>query len=304
MIKIENKELKIIGKLVKIIELKAEWDENIDDPEDFLKHLSNSGVKADIFSFMQSLPESKPKFEYYMEWDSIAAIPISSYENWLKKQIAQNSRKKIGLAQRKGINIKRITFNDDLVKRILDIYHETPILQGKPNKQYKTNFETAKKLNSTYLDRAQFIGAFYNDELIAYIKLVSAGKYMRTMGILAKMAHREKGAMNLLIAKAVEICAEAGIPYLIYAKYDYGKRGSKTLKEFKRNLGFESIILPRYYVPLNTWGKIILKLKLHRDLIEFLPERIIQMLLDLRSSWYERKYAEELYKLNNSNKLY
>ena len=226
-----------------------------------------------------------------MEWDSIAAIPIITYENWIKKQIVQNSRKKIGYAQRKGVVVRLIDFNDELINGILEIYHETPMMQGKPNRQFRTNFETAKKLNSTYLNRAQFIGAFFNDELIAYIKLVTAGKFMRTMGILAKIAHRDKGPMNLLIAKAVEICVEKKMPYLIYAKFNYGKRGSETLKEFKKNLGFESIILPRYYIPLTTWGKIILKLKLHREIAEYLPEKLLRKLIDMRSIWYEKKYA-------------
>jgi hypothetical protein len=289
-----NKEIRISGRIIKTAELKHEWDEDIDDPETFIKLLKSSGVKADIFTFIQRLPESKPKYGYYMEWDSIAAIPITSYENWLKKQIVQNSRKKIGYAQRKGVTIKLIDFNDELVKGIWDIYHETPIMQGKPNRQYNTDFETAKKLNATFLDRAQFIGAFYNNELIAYIKLVSAGKFMRTMGILAKVAHRDKGPMNLLIAKAVEICVEKKMPYLIYAKFNYGKRGSETLKDFKKNLGFESIILPQYYIPLNSWGKIILKLKLHRDIAEYFPVKIIRILSKLRSSWYAKKFASQL----------
>jgi hypothetical protein len=291
---VDNKEIEIAGKFIKIAELKKEWDEDVEDPEAFIKMLKSSGVKADIFTYMQQLPESRPKYKYDMEWDSIAAIPITSYENWLKKQVVQNSRKKIGLAQRKGVVIKLIEFNDQLVKGILDIYHEMPIIQGKPNRQYKTDFATAKKLNATFLDRAQFIGAFYNDELIAYIKLVTAGKFMRTMGILAKLAHREKGAMNLLIAKAVEICVEKKMPYLIYARFNYGKSGSETLKEFKRNLGFESIILPRYYIPLSTWGKIVLKLKLHREIVEYLPEKVIRKLLQMRSDWYTRKYAKQL----------
>ncbi|MEN6321053.1 MAG: hypothetical protein ABFD82_20155 [Syntrophaceae bacterium] len=294
MIIVDDKEIKITGRLIKTAELKEEWDEDIEDPETFIKILKSSGVKADIFTFIQRLPESKPRYKYRMEWDSVAAIPITSYENWLKKQVVQNSRKKIGLAQRKGVTIKLIDFNDELVKGILDIYHETPIMQGKPNRQYHTNFETAKKLNSTFLDRAQFIAAFYNDELIAYIKLVTAGKFMRTMGILAKVAHRDKGPMNLLIAKAVEICVEKKMPYLIYAKFNYGKRGSETLKDFKRNLGFESIILPRYYIPLNAWGKIILILGLHREIVEYFPRKIIKIAIQLRSYWYSKKFATQL----------
>jgi len=290
---VDDKEIKVTGKLVKIAELKEDWDEDIEDPEAFIKGLKSSGVKADIFTFIQRLPESRPKYNYQMEWDSIAAIPITTYENWIKKQIVQNSRKKIGLAQRKGIIIKLIDFNDELVKGILDIYHETPILQGKPNRQYNTNFETAKKLNASFLDRAQFIGAFYKDELIAYIKLVSAGKFMRTMGILAKVSHRDKGPMNLLLAKAVEICVEKKMPYLIYSKFNYGKRGSQKLKDFKRNLGFESIILPRYYVPLTGWGIIILQLKLHREIVEYFPKKLIDIAINLRSNWYSKKLASQ-----------
>ena len=291
---VDGKEIKITGKLIKAAELKEEWDEDIEDPETFIRLLKSSGMKADVFTFMQRLPYSKPKYNYYREWDSIAAIPITSYENWLKKQVVQNSRKKIGYAQRKGVTIKLIDFNDKLVKGILDIYHETPILQGKPNRQYNTDFEAAKKLNATFLDRSQFIGAFYNDELIAYIKLVSAGRFMRTMGILAKLAHRDKGPMNFLISKAVEICVEKKMPYLIYAKFNYGKRGSETLKEFKKNLGFESIVLPRYYVPLNVWGKIILKMKLHSDFVEYFPKKIIKIAIQLRSNWYSKKFATQL----------
>jgi hypothetical protein len=120
---VDDKEIKITGRLIKTAELKEDWDEDIEDPETFIKKLKSSGVKADIFTFMQRLPESKPKYNYFIEWDSIAAIPITSYENWIKKQIVQNSRKKIGLAQRKGVTIKLIDFNDELVRGILDIYH-------------------------------------------------------------------------------------------------------------------------------------------------------------------------------------
>ena len=289
---IDNNEMIISGKLVKIIQFKEDWDIDIDDPELVINKIKQNGIKADIFTFIQRLPETKPKFNYYMEWDSVAAIPITTYDNWLKNQVVQNSRKKIGLAKRKNVELKFCDFNDELVNGILEIYHETPVMQGKPNRQYKTDFVTAKILNGTFLDRAQFIGAFFNNELIAYIKLVNAGKYMRTMGILAKMAHRDKGAMNLLIAKAVEICAEQGMPYLTYAKFNYGKRGSETLKEFKRNLGFESIIVPKYYLPLSARGLLALRTRMHNDVIDLLPEKFLRFLLKKRDSWYEKKYMQ------------
>jgi hypothetical protein len=290
---VDGHEIKITGKFIKTAELKEEWDIDLDDPESFIAKLKAAGIKADLFTFAQRLPDSKPKFSYVMEWDSVAAIPITTYDHWLKNQVAQNSRKKVGLAKRKNVELRICEFNDEFVRGILEIYHEAPIMHGKPNRQYHTDFETAKKLNSTFLDRAQFIGAFVNDELIAYIKLVHAGKYTRTMGILTKIAHRDKGAMNLLISKAVEVCATQGDPYLIYSKFNYGKRGSETLKEFKKNLGFESVIVPRYYLPLTLWGKIVLHLRLYGDVIDILPEKFLRFMLELRNKRNERKYLSQ-----------
>jgi hypothetical protein len=118
------------------------------------------------------------------------------------------------------------------------------------------------------------------------------------MGILSKIAHRDKAPMNLLIAKAVEICAEKGYPYLTYGKFSYGKVGSSTLQNFKLYFGFESIILPRYYIPLNNWGKIIIKLKLHLEMKQLLPLKLVRFLLFLRKKWNVKRYAKYL---NNSD---
>jgi len=169
---VDGQEIQITGRISKQVFLKEEWDVDINTPETFIRKLKTNGIKADLFMFIQRLPESRPKYNYYMEWDSIAAIPIVTHDYWLKNQVVKNSRKKISYAKRKGVIVKEIEFNDELVKNILEIYHETPIIQGKPNRQYRTDFETAKKLNATFLDRAKFIGAFYKDEMIAYIKKI------------------------------------------------------------------------------------------------------------------------------------
>ena len=296
---IGGKEIVYSKRFFKLAHLKYEWNEELEDPKKFIEILKKGGLKADIFTFAQRLPDSKPKYNYFFEWDSVAAIPIKSYEYWIQNQVVKNSRKKMNLAQKKGIKIKLINFDDDLVNAILKIYHETPVVRGVPNSRYTLDFETTKKLNSTFLDRATFIGAFYRDELIAYIKLVSAGKFMRTMGILSLLSHRDKAPMNLLIAKSIEICIQKSLPYLTFAKYNYGKRGSKKLKAFKKNLGFESIIVPRYYIPLTLKGYIALKLRLHHEPVEYLPKFLINILIKARNSYYERKYRSHLDLLKN-----
>ncbi|MGB5156742.1 MAG: hypothetical protein WBN77_04805 [Desulfobacterales bacterium] len=289
---VDNKELVIRGRFIKKVQLKSEWDVDIKEPEAFIKQIKNSKIKADIFTFMQRLPESRPKYNYQMIWDSRAAIPITTYDHWHKNQLHQNPRNKMRIAQKKGVIVKLCEFNDDLIEGITNIYNETPIRQNKRFPQYGIDFNATRKAHITYIDRAHFIGAYYNDEMIGFLKLVSTENYMRTMGILAKESHRDKAPMNLLVAKAVEICAKKGIPYFVYGKYNYGKGGSETFREFKHYLGFESIVLPRYYIPLNAWGSLIINLNLHLKLIDILPKKLLGVLLQMRNNWHMKKYSK------------
>lgn len=283
---IDNNELIVSGKLVKIVQFKEEWDIDVNDPEAIIKKMKNTGIKADIFTFKQRLPESKPKFNYYMEWDNVAAVPITTYEYWLKYQLYQNPRNKMRIAQKKGVELKISEFNDDLIDGITKIYNETRIRQGRIFKDYDATFEETKKGHSTFLDRADFITAHYKDELIGFIKIARSDRYARTMGILSKISHRDKAPMNLLIARAIELCAEKNIPYLVYGKFTYGKKGRDLMQDFKRYLGFESIALPRYFIPLSAWGRIALTLKLHNEIKELIPRNLLKIILLLRSKWY------------------
>ena len=109
------------------------------------------------------------------------------------------------------------------------------------------------------IDLSTFLGAYYDDELIGFIKLLNAGKFMRTSGTIAKIKYRKKSPMNALIAKAVEICEMKNSAYLVYGKFVYGKKGPDGLSDFKRYNGFQKIDLPRYYIPLNIKGNIYLE---------------------------------------------
>lgn len=288
-IEIDNVKIIVKGKYIKIAEVRDEWDNDINDPERYAKILKNSGLHADIFTFIQRLPDSRPKFDYEMEWDNVAAVPIVSYDHWSKKQIPKQTRNRLKKGKKAGVKVKKIGMNDDLFKGISEIYNETPVRQGKKNWHYNMKMELVKKLNSTFSDRCDFIGAFYKEELIGYIKLVYTDKYARTMGILRKVKYRDKYPMNLLIAKAIEICSEKKIPYLVYARYDYGKVGSTTLQDFKKNCGFEYVILPRYYMPITIFGKIMLTTGLYKGLKAMLPKQVLDILIEARRIWYEKK---------------
>ncbi len=280
------------GKFLKTAMVREEWDEDVTDPETVIDALKKSGVRIDIFTFVQRLPESRPKYSYHMEWDSVAAIPIKTYEYWLTNQITKQSRNRIKKAQKTGVEIKQIFFDEDLVRGISEIYNEVPIKQERKNKYYGMDLQTVRRLNSTFLERADFIGAYYQGELIGYIKIVYTDRYARTMGILGKEHHRDKSPMNLLLAKAVEMCAEKKVPFLTYAKYDYGKLGSDSLQEFKKFNGFENILVPRYYFPTTALGSFTLRIGLHKGVKDLLPLNLAKYLRRARKVLYSIKYTK------------
>ena len=283
---IENNEIVIFGGLITIANLAPECYENMTEPETFIQKFKNAGIRADIFSFGQRLPEVQPKYKYYREWDSIAVLKIKSYDDWLINQVEKEIRKNVNKAIKKGVVTKIAEFDDALVHEIMDIYNETPVRQNKPFPHYKKDFETIKKEHATYLDKSDFIGAYYNDELIGFIKMYYSEKCASTLQVISKIEHRDKKTNNALLAKAVEICDQKNIEFLQYGVWSY-----RTFGDFKKSNGFKKVDIPRYYIPLNVKGRIALKLKLHRGLKNMLPEKISERLLDLRTKWYSRKQS-------------
>lgn len=280
---IDNREILITGRLFKTARIDEEWFEDVENPQVLIDELKCSKPGADVFTFWQRLPERRPKYDYYREWDNVAALPIKSYEAWWQEQIKARTRNLIRKSEKKGVVVKETEFNDEFIRGITEIFNETPIRQGKPFWHYGKNFEVVKREFSKNLFREDLIGAYYNNELIGFIFLADAGKYAVPSQIISKIEHRDKSPNNALLAKAVEICAKKKISFLVYFNWDGG-----TLTEFKRRNGFEKIVLPRYYIPLTYKGRIALKLHLHHGAAGLLPERLLRCLKALRKGFYEK----------------
>lgn len=290
-ISINSKTLVVTGKWIRMVAVNDEaWIEGqaVDDPEFFIAGLKKSKLKADIFTFAQKLPHTEPKYEYFMEFDNYAVVPITIFDDWWTKRIPQVTRKNVRRAARMGVVVKVTDFDDELVTGIIKIYNESPIRQGRSFWHYGKDFDTVKKENSTYMSNSDFICAYYNDELIGFIKLVYTGKVAGIMQIISMIKHQDKRPTNALLSKAVEICETKGMEFFIYGQYVYGKNTRSPLIEFKQRNGFEMINIPRYYIPMTIKGKIILKLKLHHGLVGLIPGKIYDVLLNIRSKWYEK----------------
>jgi hypothetical protein len=285
----------VVGRWLRIAKLKEEevLEGNMgDDAPNLVSELKHSRLRADIFVFAQKVPEGPPKHPYHFEWDNAAVVPITTFDTWWNK-LPQESRKNVRRSSKRGITVKIASFDDRLVKGIQEIYDETPVRQGRPFWHFGKDFATVRTEMETYVERSDFIGAYLNDELVGFIKLTYVDRTAMITQILAKNAYRDARPMNALIARAVELCEQKGMSFLVYGKYVYGRHAKSPLTEFKRRNGFEEVRIPRYFVPLTTIGQLALKLGLHSSLRDRLPAPFLSPLLGLRS-WFYHSRAKEL----------
>jgi hypothetical protein len=280
VLQVGDKKLVIDGFYPRLLRLQAEYYEWVNDPDQYIADIKRSGAAAEIFTFVQRLSLREPQYNYYSESDTVAALKISTYEDWWKNQINDKTRNMIRRAYKAKVEVRFVPFDDELVKRIKSVYDETPIRQGRPFRHYRKGFELLKEEHSTFISNSQFIGAFYEGELIGFIKLVHDDGVSHLMQIISLLKHRDKAPTNALVAKAVEVCAARKVPLLHYS--NWSRRG---LGDFKKHHGFEPLVVPRYFVPLNFAGKVALALKLHKKLTERVPEKWLDFAARIRAGW-------------------
>jgi hypothetical protein len=283
---INGKSITVEGTFLRVARPHAceqqEWFEDVENPEMLIHELQQRKDRPDILTFWQRLPDTEPRYSFHMERQSIAALPIKTYAFWWEKQIDRKARNKVRKAQKNGVIVKSVTFDDHFIQGMTSIFNETPIRQGRRFLHYGKNFETVKRQFSRFLFREEIFGAYLGEELLGFIMMADAGRYAWLGQIISKIAYRDLAPTNALLAKAVERSAEKGLPYLIYALWL-----DDSLGDFKRSNGFQKFDLPRYFVPLTGKGRLALKLGFHRDWKDAVPKRLKAPLKNLRRRWYD-----------------
>ena len=277
------------GKAIKIASLNDEdWLETeMVDPEGCLRLLktSSDAPRADIFSFSQKVPDTVPRYRYPVEMRSVAVADVTRFKDWWEN-LPQETRKNVRRSQKRGVVIRVQAFDSELIKGIMSIQDESPTRQGRRFYHYGKSFEEVRRDHGAFLDRSDFIGAYFEDELIGFLKLVYRGNVASILQLNSKIAHHDKRVSNALLARAVELCEAKGISHLTYGFFNYGNKGHSPLREFKERHGFGEMLIPAYYVPLTTWGKLCVKAKLYRGPMGLLPHSVIAAAIDVRTKWY------------------
>ncbi len=280
------------GKFLHIAEIFDEYwlpGVSLPDPYHVLSELQGVEYKPDLFTFAQRVPDTQPRFPFYMESDNVAVIHLSSYDEWFSKQISSASRRNIRASEKKGVTVKQVTFDDEYVRGIMSIYNESPIRAGRQFWHFGKDFGRVEAENGTYRERSTFLAAYAEGEMIGYLKLVWDVKSAAIMQIISKLKYRERRPNNALLSEAVRLCTGKSIPYLLYESYVYGNKIDSSLTRFKRENGFVRMDVPRYFVPLTLKGNLCLKLGLHKTLKDLIPYWLRSRLVRARDEWYSRR---------------
>lgn len=287
-----GKDIRVEGRLIRIAHIDGDKYTFPDDLEMLLEGLRKCGTRIDLFTFLQKLPETKPKYDYPMEWDNLAVLPVTTYDHWWKHQINSFPRNRARQAEKKGVVLREVPYGDELLKGICQVYNEVPVRQGKRFPHYGMTLERVREYAGTFLDRSIYIGAFLGDNMIGFIKLVfdQSRTHACLVHILSMVQHKDKAPTNALIAQAVRSCADHGISYLVYERFSYGKKQGDSLSRFKEVNGFRQMDLPRYYIPLTSLGRVAYRLGLHHRFVDRLPESVAAKLREFRNSWHQRKF--------------
>ena len=280
----------VTGKWIRTAEIKDEAvveGVTVENPDLFISKLKQSNLKADVFTFAQRLSEVTPKYDYHLEWDNWAAMSTTSFKDWWEN-LPQEARKNVRRSAKRGVVVKVTPFDDNLVKGVHRIYNGIQVRDGRPFWHFGQDIHTVRRGLATYLDRSEFIGAYWGEELIGFVKMVYVDDVAMLFHLISMDEHYDKRPANALIAKAAEVCEQKGVSHLIYTKFIYGNKRRSSLVEFKRRNGFQQVNFPRYYIPLTLRGKLFIWLRLYRGFSGLIPEPILQPLLSFRAWYYKR----------------
>jgi hypothetical protein len=272
---------------VKIARDAREYEKDVWPTEKFAKKLKDAGV--DIFTFIERIwihATPNPPKNWKKTDDNIAILRIRGYDEWWQN-ISKKTRNMVRKAEKSGVTTKVVEPDVKLAEGIWKIYNETPIRQGRSFSHYGVQLETVKRRVLSPGNRT-FIGSYLGEELVGFIQLVHGDKIAILSQILSLQKHWDKAVNNALVAKAIEACAAQHVDWLMY-----GRMGNHpSLDRFKQNNGFTRLALKRYYVPLTLQGSVAIKLGLHREFKDALPQRMKYFLIPIYN-WISRTKAKK-----------
>ena len=146
-----GRKIEVRGQVLRIAAIDGDYFRFFEDPVPVIAALRECGTRIDLFTFIQRLPETKPKYSYPIEWDNLAVLPVTTFDHWWTKVLGFKGRNKAKQAEKKGVVLREVPFDDRMIEGMWKIYNETPIRQGKRFPHYGMTLERMREYAGTFL---------------------------------------------------------------------------------------------------------------------------------------------------------
>ena len=264
----------------------GEYERNCSPADDFIRLLK--AKKVDVYTFIERswcCPIVNPSRKWLKASDNIALATISTYEEWVTR-IGKKTRNMIRKAEKAGVRTQSVEPSSELAEGIWKIYNETPIRQERLFPHYGESLEQVKNMVFGPVNGV-YIVAYFEEEIVGFIQLIFGDQIGVISQILALQRHNDKAVNNSLLAKAVEVCAQRKVQWVMY-----GRIGNHpSLDKFKENNGFVKYPLTRYFVVLTWKGRLATVFGLQRELKDVLPQWLKLRLLPFYK-WFSKRKIE------------
>ncbi len=276
-----------------------EYERDIIPTGELIEKLGERDV--DVFTFLERkwcCPITNAPSYWIKEEDNVALLEIKDYDGWWSS-IGKKTRNMVRRAEKSGIEVAVVQPSEKFAEGIWRIYNETPIRQKRAFPHYGEPLQTVTR-NMFAAQNSTFIGAFLQEELVGFIQIIRGDNIAIISQILSMQKHWDKAVNNVLLAKAVEVCASKGERWLMY-----GRIGNHpSLDKFKESNGLVKFPITRYYVPITWRGSVAIRLGLHRELQDALPEPFKDALpQSLKDSLFPVSKLGEQKKIRVKNRL-
>jgi len=241
-------ELNVSGRILKIAKLRHEWFEYLAAPAAFIPEVRQARV-ADILTFLQEAHVERPRFPYPSEPAGASMVTFKSFDDWWNG-LHFKARNKARKVQKTGVELRPAKLDDEFVRGVKKIYDEEPLRQGRKFTHFGKSLAQIREDLSSFPECTFFIGAYFQNELIGFMKLFEGDRILRTVHIIATFEHRDKCVMDALIAKGVELASAKGIHHFHYGDWAYRGLGVFRLSalfcaaQLARRIGAESRLAP------------------------------------------------------------
>ncbi len=254
---------------VKIAHDVQEYEKNIVPTATFIEKLENRSI--DIFTFLERkwcCPIPNPPSSWIKTEDNVGLLEIKDYDSWWSN-VGKKTRNMVRRAEKSGVKVTVVEPSGKFAEGVWKIYNETPIRQGRAFPHYGESQDSVA-WNISSAQNSTFISALLQEELVGFIQIIHGDNIAIISQILSMQKHWDKAVNNALLAKAVEVCASKGKRWLMY-----GRVGNHpSLDRFKESNGFVKFPITRYYLPLTWKGRVAIRLGLHRELKDALPQSL------------------------------